>query len=206
MFGDVIHNTKEWPIFLLGDLGKTRLGKMLDAKKQIAGNSYPYLANQNVQWFKFDLTEVKTMSFLEKEKPTFLLKKGDLLITEGGDVGRCSIWNDELPECYYQKALHRFRCDQGKIIPEYLAWWFKTRSDDDGFAYVTGAGATIRHLTGDKLKALEVPVPPLSLQKQFQSRLTQIDKLRFKYQRQIELLNELMEKKMDEYFGGEEDA
>ena len=51
-----------------------------------------------------------------------------------------------------------------------------------------------------------VLVPPIEIVKAFEQRQQQIDKLRFNYQRQIDLLNELMEKKMEEYFGGEEDA
>ncbi len=179
MFGDVIINSKKLPVKQLGEISESRLGKMLDAKQQTGKSSYKYLANFNVQWLRFDLNNLHEMDFSDEDQKEFLLKKGDLLVTEGGEVGRCAIWNGEIDNCFFQKALHRVRCNNKIILPIYLAWYFKFHSDFNQFEDIVGGSSTIPHLTGVKLKKLEIPIPPLSLQTQFAAFVQQVDKSKF---------------------------
>lgn len=176
MFGDILCNDKGWPIYTLDTISSSRLGKMLDAKRNTGKNSFPYLANFNVQWFEFDLSELHEIDFDDAEREEFSLNDGDLLITEGGEVGRCAIWHNEVTNCYFQKALHRVRCDKNVILPEYLAWWFKFHSDFNGFEDIVGGKATIAHLPGVKLKKLQIEVPDINVQKDFVSFWREIDK------------------------------
>ena len=163
--GDAEERSK-WPMVRFDDVAPSRLGKMLDARKQTGKWLRPYLANVNVQWFRFDLSNLREMDFNEEEQQEFALQDGDLLICEGGEVGRCAIWHCQLKECYFQKAIHRVRCDRKKIIPEYVAFWFLIQSQNGLFAK-EGKGTTIAHLPGEKLKELKIPLPPLSLQREF---------------------------------------
>ena len=179
LFGDVISNSKNWPIHMLAEIAASRLGKMLDAKQQTGENNYPYLANFNVQWFRFELDSLNQMDFNEDDRTEFELRDGDLLICEGGEIGRCAVWHDELQPCYFQKALHRVRCDRQFVHPDYLAWWFKYNCDHNGFAAIAGAKATIAHLTGVKLKQLQVALPPIELQEQFAGFVEQTDKSKY---------------------------
>ena len=156
----------KWPMVRFDDVAPSRLGKMLDARKQTGKWLRPYLANVNVQWFRFDLSNLREMDFNEEDQQEFALQDGDLLICEGGEVGRCAIWHCQLKECYFQKAIHRVRCDRKKIIPEYVAFWFLIQSQNGLFAK-EGKGTTIAHLPGEKLKELKIPLPPLSLQREF---------------------------------------
>ena len=151
-------------------------GKMLDAKQQTGRNSYPYLANFNVQWFRFNLENLNKMDFDEKDRAEFELREGDLLVCEGGEIGRCAVWHNELQPCFFQKALHRVRCNHQIILPDYLAWWFRYNCDYGGFSALAGAKATIAHLPGAKLKQLQVAVPPMELQEQFAVFVAQTDK------------------------------
>ena len=176
LFGDVIHNSKAWQMCLFADIASSRLGKMLDAKQQTGKCSYPYLANFNVQWFRFNIENLNQMDFDEDDRAEFELKDGDLLVCEGGEIGRCAVWHNEIQPCFFQKALHRVRCNRQIIQPDYLAWWFKYNCDHDGFAAIAGAKATIAHLPGVKLKQLQVAVPPMELQKQFAAFVEQTDK------------------------------
>ena len=176
MFGDVIHNNKSWKMHVFADIASSRLGKMLDAKQQTGKCSYPYLANFNVQWFRFNIENLNQMDFDEDDRAELELKDGDLLVCEGGEIGRCAVWHNEIQPCFFQKALHRVRCNRQIIHPDYLAWWFKYNCDHDGFAAIAGAKATIAHLPGVKLKQLQVAVPPLELQQQFASFVEQVDK------------------------------
>ena len=70
------------------------------------GSEVPYLCSINVYWDKVDLSNVKVAPFSIAEKEKYLLQKGDLLICEGGEVGRCAIWSND-KTMYYQNALHR---------------------------------------------------------------------------------------------------
>ena len=176
MFGDVMHNDRKWECKQFSDITTSRLGKMLDAKHQTGTCKYPYLANFNVQWFRFELDNLNEMDFNEKDREEFCLEDGDLLVCEGREIGRCAVWHNQVKKCFFQKALHRVRCNQDIILPDYLAWWFKYNCENGGFAAIEGAKATISHLTGVKMKMLDVTVPGIELQEQFADFIKQVDK------------------------------
>ena len=201
LFGDVIHNSKAWQMRLFADIASSRLGKMLDAKQQTGKCSYPYLANFNVQWFRFNIENLNQMDFDEDDRAEFELKDGDLLVCEGGEIGRCAVWHNEIQPCFFQKALHRVRCNRQIIQPDYLAWWFKYNCDHDGFAAIAGAKATIAHLPGVKLKQLQVAVPPIELQQQFAAFVEQTNKSKLTIQQSLDKLELLKKSLMQEYFG-----
>lgn len=200
LFGDVIRNSKSWQMRVFADIASSRLGKMLDAKQQTGKCSYPYLANFNVQWFRFNLENLNQMDFDEDDRIEFELKDGDLLVCEGGEIGRCAVWHNEIQSCFFQKALHRVRCNLQIVRPDYLAWWFKYNCNHDGFAEIAGAKATIAHLPGVKLKKLQVAVPPLELQEQFASFVAQTDKSKLAVQQGLQELEILKKSLMQEYF------
>ena len=201
MFGDVIRNSKSWEIRVLADIASSRLGKMLDTKQQTGECSYPYLANFNVQWFRFNTENLNQMDFNEEDRIEFELQNGDLLVCEGGEIGRCAVWHNEIQPCFFQKALHRVRCNRQIVHPDYLGWWFKYNCDHDGFATIAGAKATIAHLPGVKLKQLRVAIPPLELQEQFAAFVNQTDKSKVVVQKALNEAQTLFDSLMQEYFG-----
>ena len=201
MFGDVIRNDKGWPQRVFSEVATSRLGKMLDAKQQTGKHSYPYLANFNVQWFRFELKNLNQMDFDEDDQIEFSLQEGDLLVCEGGEIGRCAVWHNEIQPCFFQKALHRVRCDRSVILPDYLAWWFKYNCEHGGFSAIEGAKATIAHLPGAKLKSLIVTVPSVSIQEEFVSFVSQTDKSKLAVQQSIDQLETLKKSLMQKYFG-----
>lgn len=201
MFGNIIRNDKSWPIHNFSDIASSRLGKMLDAKQQTGKYSYPYLANFNVQWFNFNVDNLNQMDFNEAEQKEFELRNGDLLVCEGGEIGRCAVWHNEIQPCFFQKALHRVRCNRQLVQPDYLAWWFKYNCNHGGFAEIAGAKATIAHLPGIKLKQLQVALPPLSLQNEFAAFVERIDQQKQTVQQSLEKLELMKKALMQEYFG-----
>jgi type I restriction enzyme, S subunit len=172
MFGDPSTNPKGWPTVNFGKVCETRLGKMLDQKKQTGEHRRAYLRNANVQWFRFDLTSLLEMDFDEEDRKALRLEPGDLLICEGGEPGRAAVWRGALDECYFQKALHRARPDPHFANSEYLSWllWFLAQRGQ--LSGVTSA--TIAHLTGEKLAVLPTMLPPLSSQIEFARILSQM--------------------------------
>src|SRR4051812_18333797 len=96
----------DWSESTVGDEFKVQLGKMVDAARN-DGVAKPYLGNAAVKWGAIDVSEIQTIRLSENELERFRLRRGDLLVCEGRGVGRSAVWEDQLPECYYQKALHR---------------------------------------------------------------------------------------------------
>ena len=177
MFGHVRVNDKKWELARFEGVCETRLGKMLDDKKQTGKNKRPYLRNFNVRWHSLDLSDISEMDFDEKDRKEFRLQYGDVLICEGGEVGRAAIWRNEMEECYFQKALHRARPNSKLANPEYivhLLWWM---AQSGGLVDATSQ-VTFAHLTGEKLKELVIPVPPLSLQEEFAGVVARVESLR----------------------------
>ncbi len=150
-----------WAWVRFGAIAVTRLGKMLDAAKN-SGVLKPYLRNTNVQWFRFELDDVKELRLEPEELDEFRLENGDLLICEGGEPGRCAIWRSATAEMYFQKALHRAR-PNGGVLAEYLQLVLRQDAVSGALdTYFTGA--TIKHFPGDKLTAYTVPLPPVNEQ------------------------------------------
>jgi type I restriction enzyme S subunit len=174
MFGHPDPNPKDWPMLPFAKVCDSRLGKMLDAKQQTGQHNRPYMRNLNVQWGRLDLSQVFEMDFDESDREEFRLKSGDVLICEGGaGVGQTAIWRDEIPECYFQKSLHRVRPFADKATPEYIAFLMWTLMKGSSLLRSISS-ATIPHLTGEKLKDVRIPVPPLRLQQHFTKQCQQI--------------------------------
>lgn len=76
------------------------------------------MANRNVLWDSVELSDLETMSFSDTDRQRLELKFGDLLICEGGAVGRTAMWRGEMQNCYFQKAIHRLRAKK-YILPEF---------------------------------------------------------------------------------------
>jgi type I restriction enzyme S subunit len=136
------------------------------------------------------------MDFNDTEIKKFNLSYGDLLICEGGEVGRCAIWRDNLEDCYFQKALHRVRVNKTVLTSEYLQEYFFWMAKLGGLN-ASVSEVTFSHLTAEKLKELKVPLPPITLQNQFAERIQQIEQQKQQAQASLEkseaLFNSLLQ-------------
>ena len=99
---------QHWEVAKLGHRYEVHLGKMLDAKKVSGDHLGRYLRNTDVQWDRINEDELPEMDFQTHERERYSVRKGDLIVCEGGEIGRCAIWMNDYP-CFYQKALHRLR-------------------------------------------------------------------------------------------------
>lgn len=156
---DAFSNIAEYIPF--GKITSSRLGKMLDKQKNV-GVPCKYLRNINVRWFSFDLSDLLDMKIEEKEFEKYTICKNDLVICEGGEPGRCAVWEKD-ETIFYQKALHRVRFTI-KAEPRFYMYylWYITQSGSINKFY-TGTG--IKHLTGQSLEKIPVPVTDIGEQK-----------------------------------------
>ena len=169
------------------------LGKMLDAKRVTGESSGRYLRNVDVQWDQVNVTDLPEMDFAPSERNRYLLRPGDLLVCEGGEVGRTAIWRAELDECFYQKAIHRVRPSSDSEIPRFFYYLMHVLASRGVFT-AGGNPNTIGHLTAVQLRHYRVPFPATSEQRSISAFLdretVKIDDLVSKKERLMELLQE----------------
>jgi len=145
-----------WRLGSVGSELDIQLGKMLDADKNV-GTYKPYVGNKAVQWGRIAVDSLQLVKMTLSDLERFRLVKGDLLVCEGGEVGRAAIWDAPINECYYQKALHRLRPMRGYnplLMLSFLSYW---TSRDMLANYVSQT--SIAHLTQEKLASVPLPVP-----------------------------------------------
>ena len=169
---------KGWRIEKLENVSEMCLGKMLDKQKNI-GIPLPYLGNINVRWGEFRLDELKLMPFENDELERFGLKKGDLVICEGGEPGRCAVWKNDSITMMIQKALHRVRVSNDADV--WYVYYYITYSSMIGTLTKYFTGTTIKHLTGKELRKVQLPIPIIDEQQEIvqeiESRLSVADKM-----------------------------
>jgi len=163
-----------WEMEFVENIFNVQLGKMLNKAAKEQFPQFQYLGNTNVKWGYFELSDLKSMFFNEKEKEKFSLLNGDILMCEGGEVGRCAIWKLGQKDIFFQKALHRLR-SKGSITPEYFQNYMKfiagTKLLDD-----STTRTSIAHLTREKLLKLPIKVPPIHEQRKIAQILSTWDK------------------------------
>ena len=163
-----------WSTESLGNLFTLQLGKMLNEDARSTHPKFPYLGNKDVQWGRFDFSDLREMHFNQKERQKFQLVPGDLLVCEGGEIGRTAIWTGEF-DCYYQKAIHRLRVrDPMEIEPRFVLHFMQFAATEGMFANLI-AQSSIAHLTRTKLGRFIVPVPPLPEQRKIAAILSSVD-------------------------------
>jgi type I restriction enzyme S subunit len=151
---------ESWEIVRVGDIFTVELGKMLSPKARQGLNPRPYLRNKNVQWGRFDIEEVFQMDFSDQEFERFRLRPGDVLVCEGGEPGRAAVWNGEIEDYCYQKALHRLRPHgRRSVLPQYYVYWTTAALTIFRTYKPTGTKTTIAHLPKEKLEVMEIALP-----------------------------------------------
>ena len=166
---NTIEIPENWEWVKLSDIAVSELGKTLDKGKN-SGTPHNYLCAFNVKWCSFDLSVIKKILLEDEELERYLVRKGDLLICEGGDVGRAAIWESD-QDIYYQNALHRvrFKDEINQYFYLYVLQYYKSLGMIDD---VSG-GVTIKHFTQNSMKKLSFPLPPIKEQYKIVSAINQ---------------------------------
>jgi type I restriction enzyme S subunit len=139
------------------------LGKMLQPfQEQNADREMSYMCSANITWDGIDLSVLKKMWFSPSEIKKYLLREGDLLVAEGGDVAIACIWNNEIDECCIQNALHIVR-ENGRYSTGFLYYWLYFLKHN-GYVDLICNKATIAHFTKEKFGESPFCVIPLAEQ------------------------------------------
>ena len=157
-----------WKWVYIGDLFQHNTGKALNSSDK-SGSPMEYITTSNVYWNSFTLDKLKTMLFTEAEVDKCTVQKGDLLVLEGGDVGRAAIWNYDFP-MRIQNHIHKLR-PFGELCIEYFYHVFFLYKNA---GMINGKGIGIKGLSSGALHNLLVPLPPLAEQKRIVAKLDEI--------------------------------
>jgi type I restriction enzyme S subunit len=189
-----------WPIVRIDEVFSIQQGKQVSKKNRVGNNQRPFLRTKNVLWGHIDLSVLDLMHFSEKDEKRLSLRKGDLLLCEGGDVGRTAIWQEQVSGCYYQNHLHRLRGDRGEIDPEFALFWFWYAFKIGDVYFGRKNVTTIPNMSKSRLSELPMPKPDLYEQKNISSLLEKIRKAIVQQERLIELTAELKKTLMHKLF------
>ena len=190
-FGEIPENWDVGPIYARYEVA---LGKMLDAKRISGSSPGKYLRNVDVQWDLVNTEDLPTMDFSPKERDRYSLRPGDVLVCEGGEVGRTAMWRGSAEEYFYQKAIHRVRPKSKRDVPRFFFYLMCVLSAK-GVFIAEGNPNTINHLTATQLRHYRVVFPPGDQQRAIAAYLdretTKIDALVANVREAIDHLREL---------------
>ena len=157
-----------WCETILGELFEHNTGKALNSSNQ-GGIMRDYLTTSNVYWDTFDLSVVKQMLFKENELEKCTVVKGDLLVCEGGDVGRSAIWNQDYDICI-QNHLHRLR-PKTELSVRFYYHVLKYLKDNN---MIGGKGIGLLGLSSKELHKLPFPLPPYNEQQRIVTKIEEL--------------------------------
>jgi type I restriction enzyme S subunit len=188
-FGNVPAHWSTPPVYARYEV---KLGKMLDDRQITKRYLAPYLRNTDVQWGGINVEDLPEMDFDDSEQKLYGLRHGDILVCEGGEIGRCAIWDSDR-RCFYQKALHRLRPTTERDDPRFFVLAMRAAVDAGLFSSRASA-ATIQHLPAEKLRIVRYPAPPIEEQRAIVDHVsketTRLDALVASKQRVLDLLAE----------------
>lgn len=162
------HYPKGWLYVFLGDIFNHNTGKALNSSNK-EGIMKSYLTTSNVYWNEFDLTVIKQMPYRESELNKCTVTKGDLLVCEGGDIGRSAIWNFNYDICI-QNHIHRLRAKGDLCVTFYYYVLVYLKENN----LIGGKGIGLLGLSSNALHKINVPLPPLIEQQRIVQKIEEL--------------------------------
>ena len=174
-----------WEWVRLGEIFQHNTGKALNASNR-SGELLAYITTSNLYWNRFELNSLREMYFSKSEIEKCTVTKGDLLVCEGGDIGRAAIWLYDI-DIRIQNHIHRLR-SYSKICTEYYYYLFFLYKHA---GWIGGKGIGIKGLSANALHSLLFPLPPLSEQYRIVTKIKEFEPFLDKYAQAEKQLNNL---------------
>ena len=152
-----------WEWVRLGTVFQHNTGKALNASNR-DGEKLAYITTSNLYWDRFVLDNLKTMPFTDSEVDKCTVQQGDLLVCEGGDIGRAAIWGSPEP-MRIQNHIHRLRA----YVPVCTRFFYYLFYLYKGAGWIGGKGIAIQGLSSNAIHNLLFPLPPLHEQERIVS-------------------------------------
>jgi len=191
----------DWSIRRVDSLFDIQQGKSVSKAHRKGDNLKPFLRTKNVFWGRIAFTELDQMHFTNTEETRLKLQAGDLLLCEGGDVGRTAIWDCQIDGCYYQNHLHRLRAKSAyEIDPQFALYWFWYAFEVANIYIGRSNVTTIPNLSQSKLSELQLPKPEVYEQRRISHVLAKVQAAIEQQARLIALTRELKSMLMRKLF------
>lgn len=189
-----------WTWRPLGELFEIGAGKTMSAAARNGTDKTPFLRTSNVLWDEIDLSSVDEMAIPDHELPAKLLCRGDLLVCEGGEIGRAAIWNGEVETMSFQNHLHRLRPIVEEVEPRFYVYFLQSAFTQLGIFEGAGNKTTIPNLSRSRLAGLEVPQPKIDEQLAIVAALSRVREAIKTHHQSAELAQELKRAVMQALF------
>ena len=189
-----------WTWRPLGELFEIGAGKTMSAAARNGPDKTPFLRTSNVLWDEIDLSSVDEMAIPDHELPAKLLCRGDLLVCEGGEIGRAAIWNGEVETMSFQNHLHRLRPIVEEVEPRFYVYFLQSAFTQLGIFEGAGNKTTIPNLSRSRLAGLEVPQPKIDEQLAIVAALSRVREAIKTHHQSVELAQDLKRAAMQTLF------
>ena len=207
MFGDPVTNPKGWEVHQLKDFSEIQSGiakgKKIDLSKAV---SIPYMRVANVQDGYLDLSEIKTLEILPTDIDRYILREGDLLLTEGGDpdkLGRGAVWYGKIQPCIHQNHIFCVRPNRTLAEPEYLSALIGSERGKRYFLQAAKQTTGIATINKTQLCGFPAFLPPLYLQQKYSQFVKLIRSTQRRLDDKYEQTNKLFNSLLQRAFSGE---
>lgn len=191
----------DWRVDRFDSIFDVQQGKQVSKGNRVGKNQRPFLRTKNVSWNGLDLADLDEMHFSEADESRLALKPDDLLICEGGDIGRTTIWRGVIADCYYQNHLHRARIRDPKAADaQFVLFWLWYAFEFGHLYFGRGNVTTIPNLSQSKLRELPLVIPPLAEQRKIAGVLGLVQRAMEQQERLIALTTELKKALLHQLF------
>lgn len=172
----------------------------MSAAARDGSSKTPFLRTSNVFWDEINLGTVDVMSIPDVELKEKSLRPGDLLVCEGGEIGRAAVWNGERDVMSFQNHLHRLRARGDDVEARFYVFFLQSAFTQLGIFEGVGNKTTIPNLSRNRLAALEIPHPGVDEQRAIAGVLGKVREAMQTHDRSVELAQDLKRAAMRELF------
>lgn len=194
----------DWNFVTVADIADVQGGIQKQPIRRPVNNRYPFLRVGNVGRGNLHLQEIHEVELFGGELEKLRLQSGDLLVVEGNgspdEVGRATMWRDEIKNCVYQNHLIRVR-PRGDLIPRFLELLWNSESTSSQLRKIATTTSGLHTLSASKVKAIRLAIPPLDQQHSIVAALDKAQLLRIQRRNAIALLDDLVQSVFLDMFG-----